>query len=112
MIKDYHGLPLMELGASDIAKLVLRTNNGVKTIDFGGDGEYHAYFSDGEKIEIPAHYACIFDEVCTWAWIYDDIECTQKIILKKDMRLRVYRAGAYGCIIQVTEIIRGEKNYD
>lgn len=104
MAKNYHDCKRLYFGESDIAQLILRTDNGVKTINFGEDGEYSAYFIDGENVDIPAHYACVIDEECAWLWIYDDINCTQKLNFKKDMRLRVYRAGEYGCIIQITEL--------
>lgn len=105
MANNYHECPRMYLGESDMAQLILRTDNGVKTINFGGDGEYYAYFIDSnEKIDVLAHYACVVDEICAWAWIYDDDSRTQKINFKKDMRLRVYRAGEYGCIIQISEL--------
>lgn len=104
MTKNYHDCKRLYLGESDIAQIILRTNNGAKAIDFGGDGEYQAYFDDGENAVIPAYYACVVDVICAWAWIYDDDSRTQKINFKKDMRLRVYRAGEYGCIIQISEL--------
>ncbi len=104
MVKNYHECKRIYLGESDMAQLILRTDNGVKAINFGEDGEYYAYFIDGEKIDIPAHYACVIDEECAWMWIYDDDSRTQKLNFKKDMRLRVYRAGEYGCIIQISEL--------
>lgn len=104
MAKNYHECKRIYLGASDIAQLVLRTDNGAKAINFGSDGEYYAYIVEDEKTDIPAYYTCVIDVICAWAWIYDDDSRTQKINFKKDMRLRVYRAGEYGCIIQVTEL--------
>ena len=104
MLKDYQDCKWLYLGESDIAQIVLRTNNGAKTINFGGDGEYQAYFDDGENIDIPERYKCVIDEECAWLWIYDDEERTQKINFKKEVRWRVYRSCEYGCIIQISEL--------
>lgn len=75
-----------------------------KNIDFGGDGEYYAYIIEDEKTNIPEYYTCVIDEECAWYMVYDDEEKTNDFAFGCDMRLRVYRAGAYGCIIQISEL--------
>lgn len=89
------------IGTSDIACLVLvgcKSDSGVSTelLRFGGDSSYHAYLADEETI-IPEHYELI-STFNHWIKIYDDTDLIWKTYAKE---IRVYRAEAYGTIIQV-----------
>ena len=99
-MKNYKEYERKYIGGSDIAALVLVgcDENGAKTqlLDFGGDNSYMAYIVD-ENAEIGAHYK----EVATfnyWLKIYDDHERTFSVYAKE---IKIYRAGDYGCIIQI-----------
>lgn len=88
------------IGDSDIAALIaVGVTNGTLTtqaISFGGDNEYTAYIVDSE-CDIPLHYdkAATFNK---WCRIYDDTGLTQ--CFEAD-EINVYRAGDYGCIIEL-----------
>lgn len=92
------------IGASDISHLTFfgmdesdeHNRYKRKVIYFAGDGEYFAYIAD-EECGIPEHYnkEAEFDN---WLRIYDNDICTRNFHAKK---INVYRAGGYGCIIQL-----------
>lgn len=90
------------IGSSDIAVLILvgcKDNEGVKTdlLSFGEDGGYSAYIVKDPEIEIGSHY----QKVATfngWLRIYDDEAMTFNCSGKE---INLYRAGAFGCIIQI-----------
>ena len=90
------------IGFSDIASLVLRGSRGVdgfptvQELFFGGDGDYYAHVvKDGEKV--PSHYELCYS--CKgWLKIYGDRECEAEF---RGGRINVYRAGQYGCTIEV-----------
>lgn len=95
------------IGCSDIAALTLTgmrpadepgDGTGLKTfaLHFGGDGSYDAYVVD-DAAEIGAHYA--LKATCAhWLRVYDDDELVREF--EADI-IRVYRAGDYGCVIQL-----------
>ena len=62
------------------------------------DGSYYAYLVD-DNAEIGAHYE--LTHTCSgWLWIYDDERRTFKTSgFAKE--IRIYQAGAQGCIIQL-----------
>lgn len=97
--KAYGKLPL---GYSDIASLILRSMNedGQKLgiLDFGGDGCYNAYIVDADA-KIPERYSLVF-KGHNWLWVYSD----SARVAEFDGRLiNVYRAGGYGCVIQIID---------
>lgn len=95
------------IGSSDIAALTLTGMRpadepgdctGLKAffLHFGEDGSYDAYICD-EAAEIGEHY--ILEATFTrWLRVYDDHELVRKFYA--DI-IKVYRAGEYGCIIQL-----------
>lgn len=99
-MKNYKEYEEKSIGASDVAALILVgcDENGLKTdiLNFGEDGYYSAYIVD-EDAEIGAHYkkvAC-FE---SWLKIYDDDDLTYRVNARE---VNIYRAGDFGCIIQV-----------
>lgn len=63
---------------------------------FGGDGDYSAYIVEGDA-EIGDHYEQVA-EYKVWMKIYDDHGISREF---EADRIKVYRAGEYGCIIQL-----------
>ena len=102
-MKDHHSYNKVSIGASDIASLTVRTPNQVAILNFGEDGDYSAYIVDEECL-IPEYYELTLE--CSeskywpgvWMRIYDDDGLSFKI--KAPHSIRVYQAGAFGCIIQ------------
>jgi len=102
-MKNYKEFEQQFIGSSEIATLILvgcRGEEGIKTeqLHFGEDGNYKAYIVDANT-EIGSHYR----KVATfnyWLKIYDDEGLTYRINAKK---INIYRAGEFGCIIQVIE---------
>lgn len=84
----------------DIAALILAgiSDGGLqsKVLDFGEDGRYSAYIVD-EDAEIGSHYEKQH-EFTNWMTIYDDDTCVRTYHAEK---IIVYRAGDFGCIIQL-----------
>ena len=98
-MRDYHSYGVSQIGASEYAALIaVGPNDGLKTeiINFGGDGSYKAYVVD-EDAEIQEHYRLV-TEFKNWAKIYDDCDLTQSF---RASLIKIYRAGDYGCIIQL-----------
>lgn len=95
-MKSYKDYPKMYLGSSDVASLTIRTPWDAVPLWFGQDGTYSAYIVD-EYAEIGAHYQRVFVGR-DWVRIYDDTELTASFIGRL---IKVYRAGEFGCIIQV-----------
>lgn len=87
------------IGYSDISALIMAggSDDGLKVeeLSFGGDGLYYAYMLDGEA-KIPEHYELVA-EFKNHLKIYDDDKLT---ISMRSYKIRVYRAGDFGCIIQ------------
>ena len=96
MTKYYKDYEVKLLGSSDIASLILAGADGVSYLDFGSDGSYSAYVVDDNAI-IGEHYKLIasFDY---WLRVYDDEGLTATF---KASKINVYRAGDFGCIIQL-----------
>lgn len=102
-MKNYKDYEKQCIGCSDIASLILRginTNDELelKALEFGGDGVYWAYIVDADT-EIPEHYTQVAEFKC-WMQIYDDMARTATFRTKGNEKIKVYRAGMYGCIIQ------------
>lgn len=101
-MKDHHSYNKVFTGDSDIASLTVRTPDQVAILNFGGDDYYRAYIVDSE-CEIPEHYKLTFRAYASkywssvWMKIYDDEGLTIKI--EAPHSIRVYQAGAFGCII-------------
>lgn len=101
MSKNYKDFTKTCIGGSDVAVLTLTGFSydiGIfcELLHFGGDGEYSAYIVD-EDTAIPDHYEPVvtFHE---WVNVYDDHGMYDCI---SGDEIRFYRAGNYGCIIQV-----------
>lgn len=99
-MKSYKDYEKRFIGSSDIASLVLVgcDADGLKSefLNFGEDGEYRAYIV-GSYTEIPEHYKHVYTFEC-WLKIYDDEELTYS---ERAKEFNIYRAGEFGCIIQV-----------
>lgn len=102
--KDYQ---IIYIGDSDIAALTMvgcRDGAGLvpEMLYFGGDNSYHAYLIErtaSETVEIGAHYKLVAT-YNHWLSIFDDFGRTYHSEKKVD-RINVYRAGQYGCIIEL-----------
>ena len=102
--KTYKDFETEFIGESDIATLILvgyEDENGLKLeeLSFGEDGDYRAYIVYGLDVEIGSHYR----KVATfkhWLKIYDD---TEKTFHRHAKEFNIYRAGEFGCIIQIVE---------
>lgn len=102
-MKNYKEFEQQFIGDSDIATLILvgcRGEEGLKTeqLHFGEDGSYRAYIVDADT-EIGSHYKKIA-AFNYWLKIYDDDGLTYDVNADE---INIYRAGEYGCIIQVIE---------
>lgn len=97
-VGDYKGLTV-KLGYSDIARLVLSSPDGVQALPMGGDGDYKAYII-GERTPVPEHYT-LHSEHRHWLKVYDDESGVLEIY--RTEKIRVYRSGNYGVLIQVFE---------
>lgn len=99
-LKYYKEFPKEYIGDSDIANLLFAgpSEDGLisQWVHFGGDSSYDAYIVKGEA-EIGAHYSFIV-EFKKWLIIYDDLSLSRTFYAEK---IKVYRAGNYGCIIQL-----------
>lgn len=99
-MKSYKEYERQFIGDSDIAALIFvgTTKDGLKAniLNFGSDGRYNAYVVD-ENAKIGDHYTLEM-EFETWLKIYDDEGLTEDYSADK---IRVYRAGDFGCIIQL-----------
>lgn len=102
-MKSYKDFEQKPIGDSDVAMLVLvgcRAKDGIVTepLRFGEDGSYKAYLVNG-KAKIGGHYK----KVATfhnWLKIYDDEKLTLKVEANE---INIYRAGIFGCIIQIMD---------
>ena len=99
-MKSHEEYPQVGIGSSDIAALIMvgcgKTGLKADILKFGEDGRYLAYIVD-ENATIGSHYELVA-EYTHWIKIYDDDglmydNCAELI--------RVWRAGVYGCIIQL-----------
>lgn len=100
---DYHKCQKEYIGFSDVASLVVRTLDEqsmqkLHLLEFAGDGSYSAYIADS-KTEIGKHYSLVC-EGHYWMWIYSD---DSRVSQFDGNIIRVYRAGGYGCIIQILD---------
>lgn len=100
-LRSYKEYESISLGGSDIAALTFTgytEENGLvaKILDFGSDGSYKAYLVD-EYAEIGSHYELEL-EFDSWVNVYDDTDLVETF--KADY-IKVYRAGDFGCIIQL-----------
>lgn len=98
---DYHDFARQFIGSSDIASLALvgckaGTGAVAEMLHFGEDGNYYAYIVD-QKIEIPSHYKLV-TSFESWVKIYDDDELIYKCSAPQ---IDIYRAGDFGCIINI-----------
>ena len=107
-MKTYKDFETIYIGGSDSASLILmgikETGQGrsLEFLNFGEDGEYYAYLihrKENEPVEIGEHYKKVAT-FTNWLKIYDDYESTLDI---KGRVINVYRAGEFGCIIEVID---------
>lgn len=100
-MNSYKDFPKQYIGCSDIAALVMVGcgKGGVRAeiLRFGGDEAYDAYVVTDADVIIPEHYSKVAS-FSYWLRIYDDTELAFKASGKE---INVYRAGQYGCLIQV-----------
>lgn len=105
-VSEYKDLRI-DIGCSDIAALAMvgispeerpASPIDAKVLYFGGDDIYHAYLVN-KSIEIPDHYH-FEHEFKTWLKIYDD---DSLVAVFEAPCIKVYRAGDYGCLIQLSE---------
>ena len=102
-MKTYKDFEKVFIGCSDIATLIIvgyKEGEGVvtKPLTFGGDNLYSAYIVT-EKAKIGDHYDKV-ETLNNWLKIYDDTELSYKVEAKE---INIYRAGMYGCIIQIIQ---------
>ncbi len=95
-LKSYKEFDKTPIGVSDIASLIIRSSGQLRRLDFGEDGAYNAYIVT-EEAYIGEHYRLVF-EGTGWIKIYDDT--TLSFSAQADT-IRIYRSGAFGCIIQL-----------
>ncbi|WP_288681565.1 hypothetical protein [uncultured Eubacterium sp.] len=100
-MKSYKEFDVCLLGGSDYASLIMvgcdKEGKLVSQIlPFGEDGAYRAYLVEGEA-EIGSHYSLVA-EFTHWMNVYDDDSMAEKFNAK---RIKVFRAGEFGCIIQL-----------
>lgn len=102
-MRNYKEFEKYFIGESDIANLILvgcGKSGQIETnqLHFGWDGSYEAYIVNANT-KIGNHYT----KVATfnyWLKIYDDYGLTYTVQAKE---INIYRAGEFGCIIQVIE---------
>lgn len=102
-MKSYKNFPVVYVGESDIASLIVRScgDDRVAVLDFGGDGAYQAYHCIGDDVEIGEHYVPVF-EGHSWLKIYDDHGLAyneNRYCEAEHTKVTLYRAGGYGLII-------------
>lgn len=98
IMKNYKDYGKVNIGSSDIAALIM-AGGGQKNpswLLFGEDGSYSAYIVD-ENAAIGEHYKEII-QFDFWMKIYDDDGLTRHFHADK---IKVFRAGEFGCIIQL-----------
>ena len=105
-MKTYKDFETIYIGGSDVASLIMmglkETGRTLEFLNFGEDGEYYAYIvsrKENEPVEIGEHYKKVAT-FTNWLKIYDDYESTLDI---KGKVINVYRAGEFGCIIEVID---------
>lgn len=105
-MKTYQHFIRKYIGTSDVASLIMmglkETGRSLEFLNFGEDGDYYAYLVDREEdkpVEIGSHYKKV-STFTNWLKIYDDYESTLDI---KGKVINVYRAGEFGCIIEVID---------
>lgn len=105
-MKTYKDFETIYIGGSDVASLIMmglkETGRSLEFLNFGEDGEYYAYLihrKENEPVEIGEHYKKVAT-FTNWLKIYDDYESTLDI---KGRVINVYRAGEFGCIIEVID---------
>ena len=91
---NYKQFEKIYIGGSDGASLVLASYGKVEYLNFGEDGDYHAYMLPAE-CPIPDHYT-IRTVTRGFLRIYDD----DQMVVKLYGDFEVYRAGMRGCIIR------------
>lgn len=95
-MKSYKNFEKRSIGSSDIASLTVRSGMKVAPLNFGEDGSYSAYIVT-EEAEIGSHYKLTF-EGKGWVTIFDDTRLTFEA---RADEIKIYQAGAFGCIIQL-----------
>lgn len=96
--KDFEKRPI---GDSDIASLTVRYPSKAEVLNFGSDGTYNAYIVT-EQAEIGDHYDLV-SEGTHWIMIFNDFD---KTFSAHADEIKIYRAGEFGCIIQLIGNVR------
>lgn len=107
-MKTYRECPIVNLGGSDIATLIVvgcgewdkKRHSCLKLeeIHYDSDGWYQAYLVTEKDVEIGSHYEKVY-ECTSWLKIYDDDTCVFKSDFKYN-RFEIYRAANFGTIIK------------
>ena len=100
-MKTYKDFEKRPIGDSDIASLTVRYPMKAEVLNFGSDGSYSAYIVT-ENAEIGEHYRLV-SQGTHWAIIYDEFGKTFSCHADEIM---IYRAGGFGCIIQLIGNVR------
>lgn len=102
-MRNYKEFEKSYIGTSDIAALLLAGCDQEghllsQHLLFNEDADYDAYIVKGE-VEVGHHYSQVA-EFHSWLKVYDDHDLVREF---KANRIKVYRAGMRGCIIQLLE---------
>lgn len=103
-MKSYRDYPLIGLGMSDIASLVLVYFDNVdfevqsRILPMGSDGSYRGRVVYND-VEIPSHYTKQFSINASWVKIYDDDSLVW--IGKGDVIYEFYTAGERTLLIKI-----------
>ena len=103
-MKNYKDYPLIYLGMSDIASLVLVYFDNVdyevqsRILPMGSDGAYRGRVVYND-VEIPSHYTKQFSINASWIKIYDDDSLVW--IGKGDVIYEFYTAGERTLLIKI-----------
>jgi hypothetical protein len=97
-MKSYKEYEKAFIGENDVARLIIDTPIKCDYLYFGEDGAYDAYIVDENAI-IGDHYTKVFGSN-TWLKIYDRTGL-QFSDFGYGNKYKIYRAGDFGCIIQI-----------
>lgn len=100
-MKTYKDFEKRPIGDSDISSLTIRYPMKAEVLNFGSDGSYSAYIVT-EDAEIGEHYRLV-SQGTHWAILYDEFGKTFSCHADE---IKIYRAGEFGCIIQLIGNVR------
>ena len=100
-MRSYKEYEKVYLGGSDVAAITVT--------GCGEDGLKAEIYLVDENAEIGSHYK-LDATFNTWINVYDDDERTYHIYPSPGAEIKIYRAGDFGCIIQIPELPNRRKN--